>query len=126
MTTSIQTCGSRDGLTDEFTLSMCFGESPALSFEGLTREQVINLRDCLDCMLWDEVDNDYGSTLGHVRDTIGPYVSVQDEKVASVEVLQTIRELLLRKVEFGDDNLDGTLHWPDVEAMLTRPLDFEP
>ena len=124
MTTPIQTCGSHDGITDEFTLSMCFGESPALSFDGLTREQVINLRDCLDCMLWDEVDNDYGSTLGHVRDTIGPYVSVQDGEVASVEVLQTIRELLLRKVEFGDDNLAGTLHWPDVEAMLTRPLDF--
>lgn len=126
MTTPIQTCGSRDSLTYEFTLSMCFGESPTLTFEGLTREQVINLRDCLDCMLWDEVDNDYLTTLDHVRDTIGPYVSVMDEKVASVEVLQTIRELLLRKVEFGDDNLDGTLHWPDVEAMFTRPLNYEP
>jgi len=126
MTTPIQTCGSCDPLTDEFTLSMCFGESPALTFEGLTREQVINLRDCLDCMLWEESESDYPEVLGYIRDTIGPYVSVQDEKEASVEVLQTIRELLLRKVKFGDDNLDGTLHWPEVEAMITKPLDYQP
>ena len=121
----IQTCGSFDSLTDEFTFSMCFGDSPALTFEGLTRDQVRNLRDCLDCMLWEEIDSDYPETLNHVRDTIGPYVSVQDEKIASIEVLQTIRELLLRKVEFNEDDLNGMLRWPLVESMLTRPLDYD-
>jgi hypothetical protein len=77
-------------------------------------------------MLWIEQESDYGETLDEVRKTIGPYVSVMDEEVAAKEVLETIRELLLRKVEFSDDNLDGTLHWPDVESMITRPLDFEP
>ena len=124
MTTSIQTCGSRDSLTDEFTLSMCFGESPALTFEGLTREQIVNLRDCLDCMLWDEVDNEYGETLDAVIATLEPYVPGEAVDEAATEVLSMIRDLLLRKVEFNDDNLDGTLHWPNVESMMTRPLDY--
>ncbi len=124
MTTSIQTCGSRDSLTDEFTLSMCFGESPALTFEGLTREQIVNLRDCLDCMLWDEVDNEYGETLDAVTATLEPYVPGETVDEAAAEVLSMVRDLLLRKVEFNDDNLDGTLHWPNVESMMTRPLDY--
>jgi hypothetical protein len=124
MTTSIQTCGSRDSLTDEFTLSMCFGESPALTFEGLTREQIVNLRDCLDCMLWDEVDNEYGETLDAVTATLEPYVPGEAVDEAAAEVLSMIRDLLLRKVEFNDDNLDGVLHWPNVESMMTRPLDY--
>ena len=124
MTTSIQTCGSHDSMTDEFTFSMCFGDGPALSFEGLTRDQVMNMRDCLDAMLWHEQESDYESVLDDVRATIGPYVSALTEEEAAQEVLETIRELLLRKVEFSDDNLDGTLHWPDVENMLTMPLDY--
>jgi hypothetical protein len=123
--THIQTCGSHDGVTDEFTFSMVFGDNPAITFDGLTRDQVRDMRDCLDAMLWIEQESDYGETFDEVRKTIGPYVSVMDEKVAAKEVLETIRELLLRKVEFSDDNLDGTLHWPDVEYMITRPLDFE-
>lgn len=123
MTFGIQTCGSHDSMTDEFTFSMCFGDGPALSFEGLTRDQVMNMRDCLDAMLWHEQNSDYEGVLDDVRATIGPYVSVLTEEEAAQEVLETIRELLLRKVEFSDDNLDGTLHWPDVERMLTRPLD---
>ena len=123
MTVGIQTCGSHDSMTDEFTFSICFGDGPALSFEGLTRDQVMNMRDCLDAMLWHEQNSDYEGVLDDVRATIGPYVSVLTEEEAAQEVLETIRELLLRKVEFSDDNLDGTLHWPDVERMLTRPLD---
>jgi succinate dehydrogenase/fumarate reductase flavoprotein subunit len=123
MTFGIQTCGSHESMTDEFTFSMCFGDGPALTFEGLTRDQVMNMRDCLDAMLWHEQDSDYESVLDDVRATIGPYVSVLTEEEAAQEVLETIRELLLRKVEFSDDSLDGTLHWPDVERMITRPLD---
>jgi hypothetical protein len=123
MTVGIQTCGSHDSTTDEFTFSMCFGDGPALSFEGLTRDQVMNMRDCLDAMLWHEQDSDYESVLDDVRATIGPYVSVLTEEEAAREILETIRELLLRKVEFSDDNLARILHWPDVDQMLTRPLD---
>jgi prophage tail gpP-like protein len=123
--TTIQTCGSHDGVTDEFTFSMVFGDNPAITFDGLARDQVQDLRDCLDAMLWHEQESDYSTVLDGVRKTVGPYVSVMDEEVAAKEVLETIRELLLRKVEFSDDNLDGTLHWPDVEYMITRPLDFK-
>lgn len=125
MTTGIQTCGSHNSPTDEFTFSMCFGDGPALSFEGLTRDQVVNMRDCLDALLWHERDSDYGSVLDDVRVTIGPYVPVLAEEEAAQGVLKTIRELLLRKVAFGENNLDGILHWPDVERMLTRPLDYD-
>lgn len=122
--TSIQTYGSHDSHTDGFTLSMCFGECPALIFEGLTREQVVNLRDCLDCMLWDEVDNEYGETLDAVTATLEPYVPGEIVDEAAAKVLSMLRDLLLRKVEFNDDNLDGVLHWPNVESMMTRPLDY--
>jgi len=126
MTTGIQTCGSYDEMTDEFTFSIVFGDSPALTFEGLTRSQVTNMRDCLDCMLWQELDSDYGETLDDVRKTIGPYVSVMDEEVAAKEALETIRALLLRKVDFTDgDHADGILHWHEVEALITRPFDYE-
>jgi len=124
---SIQTCGSSNPAEDDFSFSMCFGDGPVMTFEGLTRAQIRDLRDCLDCMLWEESESDYPETLDQIRATIGPYVSVMDEKEASKEVLETIRELLLRKVDFDNgNNPDGSLHWPDVESMLTRPLDFQP
>lgn len=123
MTFGIQTCGSHDSMTDEFTFSMCFGDAPALTFEGLTREQVVNMRDCLDAMLWHEADCEYEDVVDEMRITIGPYVSALTEEEAAEDAISMIRDLLLRKVEFSDDNLDGTLHWPDVERMLTRPLD---
>jgi hypothetical protein len=97
-----------------------------MTFEGLTRAQIRDLRDCLDCMLWEESESDYPETLGQIRATIGPYVSVMDEKEASKEVLETIRELLLRKVVFSDEDKNGTLRWPVVESMITKPLDYQP
>lgn len=124
--TNIQTCGSRDSLTDEFSLSMCFGDSPALTFEGLTREQVVNLRDCLDMMLWDEVENSYGYTVDEVAEAIRFYVPEGEADEAAGKAVSAVRDLLLRKVEFnGGMCPDGRLHWPDVEAMLTRPLDYD-
>lgn len=125
MTTEIQTCGSYDEMTDEFAFSMAFGDSPALTFEGLTREQVTDLRDCLDSMLWQELDSDYGETLDEMRRAVGPYVSVMDEETAAKEALETVRALLLRKVIFSEDDPDGVLRWPEVESMITRPLDFD-
>lgn len=119
--TDIQTCGSRDSLTDEFSFSMAFGDGPALTFEGLTRAQVMNMRDCLDCMIWDELNDGYEEVLDHVRMTIGPYTSVMDEKVAAVEAIETIKALLSRKVDYSGDP-EGILYWSDVESMLTRPL----
>lgn len=118
---NIQTCGSHDSLTDEFSLSMAFGDGPALTFEGLTREQVINLRDCLDCMIWEELDGGYDEVFDGIRDTIGPYTSVMDERTAAKEVIETMKVLLSRRVNYSGDP-EGILYWQDVEGMLTPPL----
>jgi len=124
--TSIQTTGSHDIVDDEFSFTMCFGDSPTLTFDGLTRDQVRDMRDCLDAMLWHEQDSDYGETLDGIRKTVGPYVSVIDEETAAAEVLQTIRALLLPMVDFSNgDTPEGSLCWKDVEAMITRPLYYE-
>lgn len=121
--TNIQTTGSYDESEDEFTFTMVFGDCPALTFEGLKRNQIRDMRDCLDAMLWQEQDSDYGETLNEIRKTIGSYVSVRDEEIAAIETISRIRDLLLSKVDFNDgDHADGTLYWPDVESMLTRPL----
>ena len=124
--TSIQTCGSHDSMTDEFTFSMVFGDNPALTFEGMTREQIEDLRDCLDSLLWHERDSTYAETLDEMRMAMGAYVSVRDEEEVAERAIATLREVLLRKVDFdnGEDPA-GTLHWPEVEAMLTRPLDYD-
>ena len=119
--TKIQTCGSRDSLTDEFNFSIAFSDNPTLTFEGLTREQVLNMRNCLDCMLWDELDGGYNEVFDGVRDTIGPYTLVADSGVATKEVIETVKALLTRKVDYSADP-DGILYWQDVEGMLTRPL----
>jgi hypothetical protein len=123
--TSIQTTGSHDTTDDEFSFTMCFGDSPTLTFEGLTRDQVRDMRDCLDAMLWHEQDSDYEKTLNEIRKTIGSYVSVRDEEIAAIETISRIRDLLLSKVTFnGWEDVNGNLYWPDVESMLTRPLDY--
>ena len=123
--TSIQTTGSHDIVNDEFSFTMCFGDSPALAFDGLTRDQVRDMRDCLDAMLWHEQDSDYNETFDGIQATLDPYVSLQGIEDATKETIETVRALLLRKVDFDNGNdLDGTLHWPDIERMFTRPLDY--
>lgn len=123
--TSIQTTGSHDIVNDEFSFTMCFGDSPALTFDGLMRDQVRDMRDCLDAMLWHEQDSDYNETFDGIQATLDPYVSLQGIEDATKETIETVRALLLRKVDFDDGNdLDGTLHWPDIERMFTRPLDY--
>lgn len=123
--TSIQTTGSHDIVNDEFSFTMCFGNSPTLTFDGLTRDQVRDMRDCLDAMLWHEQDSDYNETFDGIQATLDPYVSLQGIEDATKETIETVRALLLRKVDFDNGNdLDGTLHWPDIERMFTRPLDY--
>lgn len=73
-----------------------------------------------------QVRGSYGETLDEMRKTLGPYVSVMDEKEAAREALETIRALLLRNVNFSDgDNTEGTLCWKDVEGLITCPFDYE-
>ena len=123
--TSIQTTGSHDIVDDEFSFTMCFGDSPTLTFDGLTRDQVRDMRDCLDAMLWHEQDSDYNETFDGIQATLDPYVSQRGIEDATKETIETVRALLLRKVVFADWNdLDGILHWPDIERMFTRPLDY--
>lgn len=119
---SIQTTAS---YTDnEFSVGICFNDSHLMSLDGLSRHDVIELRDCLDAILWKNQSSDYQSVLDNVQKTIGPYVSVRDEEIAAVEALQTIRELLLRQVRFSENDkgeMTATLDWWTVESMLTRP-----
>ena len=123
--TSIQTTGSHDIVDDEFSFTMCFGDSPTLTFDGLTRDQVRDMRDCLDAMLWHEQDSDYNETFDGIQATLDPYVSQRGIEDATKETIETVRALLLSKVVFADWNdLDGILHWPDIERMFTRPLDY--
>lgn len=71
--------------------------------------------------MWYKQDLDYEIVLDHIRATIGPYIPILTEEEAAQEILETIMEILFCKVEFSEDNPDGTLHWPDVERMLTSP-----
>lgn len=66
--THIQTTGSYDESEDEFTFTMVFGDCPALTFEGLKRNQIRDMRDCLDAMLWCEQDSLRGDAQRNTKD----------------------------------------------------------
>ena len=46
----IQCCGSFDAATEEYSFTAASG-GLCVSFEFLRKEDVIEMRDCLDCML---------------------------------------------------------------------------
>lgn len=47
---TIQTCGSYDGEDQMYSLIVGF-EQHAMTLDGLTREDMENLKSCIDCML---------------------------------------------------------------------------
>lgn len=59
MTRSIQTTGTADFKTDEFSFTIC-ENNIAITFDGLTREDVEEMISCLSCMLMTEEDLDIG------------------------------------------------------------------
>lgn len=49
----IQTFGGYNE-DDGYTFSICFGEGPLMSLEGLTKEDIYEIASCALCMLPDE------------------------------------------------------------------------
>lgn len=59
---TIQTCGSSDHENDEYSLSIGF-ETHAITLDGLTKDDMLNLQSCIDCMLFEvEADGTIGTT----------------------------------------------------------------
>lgn len=54
MTRQIQTCGSYVEMDDQYTFSIAFGNGPAMSLDGLTKEDIYEIASCALCMLPDE------------------------------------------------------------------------
>ena len=49
----IQTCGSYNE-DDGYIFSICFGEGPLMSLEGLSKEDIYQIASCALCMLPEE------------------------------------------------------------------------
>ena len=54
MTSQIQTCGSYNQLDDYYTFSIAFGDGPAMSLDGLSKEDVIEIASCALALLPEE------------------------------------------------------------------------
>jgi hypothetical protein len=52
---SIQCCGSFDALTDEYSFTAT-SSGLCVTFEFLSRADVIEMKDCLECMLVSDVE----------------------------------------------------------------------
>ena len=50
----IQTSGSYDG--EVYTLSVAFTDQHVVSLEGLSHEDMLELKSCIDCMLMEDED----------------------------------------------------------------------
>ncbi len=56
---TIQTCG---GMFDgEYSITVAF-EKHAISLEGLSKEDMLELQSCIDCMLFEEESDGTGTT----------------------------------------------------------------
>lgn len=45
----IQTCGTSDG--EVYNLNIAFSDQHAIALEGLSHEDMLELKSCIDCML---------------------------------------------------------------------------
>lgn len=48
----IQTCGTSDG--EVYNLNIAFSDQHAIALEGLSHEDMLELKSCIDCMLVEE------------------------------------------------------------------------
>ena len=64
MTRQIQTCGGYNE-DDGYAFTIAFGKGPAMSLEGLTKEDIYEIASCALCMLPDE---DYRTLLSQEPD----------------------------------------------------------
>lgn len=64
MDAQIQTCGGYNP-DDGYSFSIAFGEGPAMTLDGLTKEDIYQIASCALCMLPDE---EYESLLSDPTD----------------------------------------------------------
>lgn len=57
----IQTCGSSNHEDDEYSLTIGF-ERHAITLDGLSKEDMLDLQSCIDCMLFEEETDGTGTT----------------------------------------------------------------
>ena len=58
---NIQTCGSSNPDEDEYSLTIAF-EKQAITLDGLSKDDVLELKSCIDCMLFEEENDGIGTT----------------------------------------------------------------
>ena len=56
---TIQTCGGFDG--DFYNITVAF-EKQAITLDGLSKDDVLELKSCIDCMLFEEESDGVGLT----------------------------------------------------------------
>ena len=50
----IQTCGTSDG--EEYNLNIAFSDRHCIAIEGLSHDDMLELKSCIDCMLMEDED----------------------------------------------------------------------
>jgi len=58
---TIQTCGSCNPDEDEYSLTIAF-EKQAITLDGLSKDDMLELKSCIDCMLFEEENDGTGLT----------------------------------------------------------------
>ena len=58
---TIQTCGSSNPDEDEYSLTIAF-EKQAITLDGLSKDDVLEIKSCIDCILFEEESDDVGIT----------------------------------------------------------------
>lgn len=54
MKNTIQTCGAYDG--EYYSLTVAIGDTHAITLDGLSKNDMLELKSCVDCMLIGEDD----------------------------------------------------------------------
>jgi hypothetical protein len=58
---TIQTCGSSNSEEDEYSLSIAF-EKQSITLDGLSKDDMLVLKSCIECMLFEEENDGIGTT----------------------------------------------------------------
>jgi hypothetical protein len=58
---TIQTCGSSNPDEDEYSLTIGF-EKQSITLDGLSKDDMLELKSCIDCMLFEEENDGIGTT----------------------------------------------------------------
>ena len=57
---TIQTCGGFDG--EVYNITICFTDPHCITLDGLSKDDVLELKSCIDCILFEEESDDVGLT----------------------------------------------------------------